>query len=612
MKIILHLLLLVGALLQQAVAQDVGRLNVTSLQPRLTQPLQWASASATIANNLPDAFVARPQEWMFEPYTASMVLPTRDGRDVWVKFSFAATPAPQSWVIRIPRITVQKVSLYSLNDLGRWEFKSAGNLLAPSAWARQTLAPSFEVITGSSDTSYFLRFEHHSPLAEGPELLSGLDFSNIAARASALIGTALGMFGLMMVACLFTYAISRNSVFLWLATFNASLLLLNLTQLGYGGWRLWPGSSYINTSMSWIAPLLAMAAGSWFFARATYARHSHKTIYGLLIGVTGANVLVGIVKLTLDDALPSVVLNVWAALVVLTVLAVLAWLSLRGTHWNARLMAGALPISTAAGLRIANSYGWLAYGDWVQAASVLLSQLGVLWLFMILVWRSRNALVAKELSNALANNDPATGLIMPRVAKIRMTQMLLRSDHLRLGCGVVMLRWVHFADLMSSQSPQLQEDMRRQFGRLVVGLIRDVDTAAVLGDGYFLLLIEGPVDRSSLASLSTQILSACIRLSGRFELPHAFELNVAIWHADMSASTTPAVIDALRTKLSQMPAGTKRPVQFVDNVDSAADPERSQEFAERRNELVAKINALEASPDFQMSRDSFARMKSNY
>ena len=606
MKTILYLLLILTVSLPQAVAQEFGRPNATSIQPKLSQPLEWASASATIATSLPAAFLARPQDWVFQPYTTSTVLPTGSGRDVWLKFSLSATPSPQNWVLSVPRITVQKVSLYSLNAMGRWEFQSAGNLLAPKNWPRATRTPSFDLMTSDADTSYFLRFEHHSPLAERAELMSGVDFVESASRASTLIGTALGMSSVMMIACLIAFAVSRNSIFFWLTTFMASVLMMNLTQLGYGGWRLWPSSSYVNTTMAWIAPLLSMAAASWFFARATYAKYSHKMIYGLLVGATGANLLLCIIKLAFEGAIPSVVLNVWAALVVLTVVASLVWLSLRGTHWNLRLLAGALPIAAAGVLRISYSYGWLAHGDSLQATSVFLNQAGLMWLLVVLVWRSRNALVAKELSSALANDDPATGLVMPRVAKIRMTQMLLRSDRLKLGCGVIMLRWVHFADLMSSQPPLRKEDMRKQLGRLLAGLVRDIDTAAVLGDGNFLLLVEGPVNRSSLASLSTQILSGSLRLSERFELPHAFELNIAIWHADMTASTTPAVIDALRTKLSQMPAGTKRPVQFVDSLDSAADPEREQEFGSRRDELLAKINALEASPSFQVSRTAAA------
>ena len=144
--------------LPQALAQEFGRPTATGLQPKLSQPVEWASASATIADNLPAAFTARPQDWIFEPYAESTVLPTTTGRDVWVKFSLAATSTPQSWVIRIPRVTVQKVSLYSLGEAGQWEFKSAGNLLAPSAWPRKTRTPSFDLMTNDSEKSYFLRF----------------------------------------------------------------------------------------------------------------------------------------------------------------------------------------------------------------------------------------------------------------------------------------------------------------------------------------------------------------------------------------------------------------------------------------------------------------------
>ena len=161
-----------------------------------------------------------------------------------------------------------------------------------------------------------------------------------------------------------------------------------------------------------------------------------------------------------------------------------------------------------------------------------------------------------------------------------------------------MMRWVNFGNIVASQSTTREEELLKHFGQVLSRVIRDIDTAAVLGDGYFLLLVEGPVNRSALASLSTQILAACIRLSETFDLPHAVNLNIAIWHAELTPSTTKEVVDALQSKLSQMSAGTKRPVQFVDSMNSEPEPEQPQEFGARRDELLAKINAIEASPSF--------------
>ena len=601
MKTFLSLLLffLTGSL-PQAQAQEFDRLYSKSIQPALSQPLQWASALASAASGLPQAFVADPQMGAFKPYTPNTVLPTSTGRDVWVKFSLAATPMPQNWVIRIPRVTVQKVSLYSLDASGQWQIKSAGVLMAPASWNRRTRTPSFDVMTSSLEKSYFLRFEHHSPLTERPELMSEVDFAEGASRVGTLIGLMFGMYGLLMITCVAAYAMARNTVFLWLASFTASLLLLNLTQIGYGGWRLWPGSTYANNVMSWIAPLLSMAAGSWFFAQASYAKDSNKTVYRLLSGVAVTSLLLCLVKLASDDPLLRVFLNNWASLVLFTVVASLLWLSWRGMRWNLWLLAGLLPIAGSATTRLAYNYGWLAHVEFAQTAGMFLTQIGLMWLLLALAWRSRDALLSKELAHALENNDPLTGLIHHRVVKVRLEQMLVRAARLKLGCGVIMLRWVNYPQLMAKQPPDKRDALLKQLGQVLGKVVRDVDTAALLDDGYFMVLVEGPVSRNALSSLSTQILTACIRASEKFGLPNAFHLHIAIWQASLTPCSSAEVIEALQTRLNQMSSGTKRPVQFADSGGNSSGPDPQDEFAHRRDELIAKIDAIEASPSLSM------------
>jgi two-component system, sensor histidine kinase LadS len=592
-----------------AQAQEFDRLYVKSIQPALSQPLQWVSAEASAAPSLPIAFMTSPDVWAFAPYAENTVLPTATARDVWAKFSLAPTSSPQAWVIRIPRVTIQKVSLYSMGDNGTWEMQAAGTLIAPASWNRNTRTPSFEVQTSAAEKTYYLRFENHNPLTERPELMSQLDFTDGASRVSALIGLIVGMFGFLIIICFAAFAMAHNSVFLSLAAFVFAVLLHHLVAMGFGGWRLWPGSSHLNQAMLWAAPLLALASGCWFFAQASYAKVSHKRIYQLLAALALGSACLSLISVVAVNQLPRAFLNAWAGGVVLTLFLCLLWLSRGRMRWNWWLIAGLLPLAGSAVARLSYNYGWLARVESAQFVSTLLTQLGLLLLFLALAWRSRDALLSAELSKALANNDPVTGLVHSRVAKMRMSQMLLRADRLKMGCGVIMLRWINFSKLLASKSPEQQDALLKQFGQVLTRVIRDIDTAAVLGDGHFLVLVEGPVSRSALASLSTQILTACIRAAEKFDQPNVFQLHIAIWQAELSPSTMEEVIDGLQTKLGQMSAGTKRPVQFVDSTNSAPEPEEP-EFSHRRDELLAKIDAIEALPNFQTSEIETARTKS--
>ena len=604
------LLFLLAAGLPQAQAQEFDRLYAKSIQPALSQPLQWVSANASAAPSLPEAFIANPDVWAFKSYAPRTSLPTGNGRDAWAKFSFAPAQSPQSWIIRIPRVLIQRVSLYSLDANGSWHMETAGSRLAPASWNRTTRTPTFEVLTSSLEKTYYLRFEHHSPMTERPELLSHLDFADGASRIGTLFGLMLGLFGFLILACFAAYAVARNAVFLSLAGFVFAVLLQHLVVMGFAGWRLWPASAHLNQAMLWAAPLFSAAAACWFFAQASYAKDNHKRIYQLLVGLATISGCLGLISLVAPNQLPREFLNAWLGGVLLNVGLSLLWLSWRGMRWNWWLVAGLLPLAGSAAARLLYNYGWLPHIEFAQAIGSLLTQLGLMVFFLALAWRGRDALLSAEVAKAVANNDPVTGLVHSRVAKIRMDQMLLRADRLKLGCGVIMLRWVSFSKLMASQSPEQQEVLLKQFGQVLVRVVRDIDTAAVLGDGYFLVLVEGPVNRSALASLSTQILTACIRLSEKFDISNAFQMHIAIWQAELSPATPSEVIDALQSKLGQMSAGTKRSVQFVDSMNSASEPERNQEFGERRDELLAKINAIEASPSFQAPLMEVARRKS--
>ena len=580
-------------------AQEFDRLDRSSIQPALSQPLQWVSASATVSPGLPDAFSANPQAWAFAPYAPATVLPTATGQDVWLRFTLAASPTPQSWIIRIPRLTVKKVSLYAFNANGFLPVQTAGASIAHTAWSRNTRTPSFEVVTSNVEKTYFLRFEHHAPVTERPELMSQSDFADGIGRVGILLGLMLGVFGLLVIACLAGYAMARNTVFISLAIFVAATLLHYLVLMGFGALRLWPNSAQLAQVMQWTAPLLAMAAGCWFFAQASYAKDSNAFVYRVLCGLALVSFALAVLQLTGMELMPRNFLNGWAAFVLVVVVACLLWLGLRDKRWNFWLMAGLLPIAGAGASRLAYNLGWLAHVEFEQVASVLLTHAGLTSLFVVLVWRGRTALLSSQLTTALNISDAATGLVTERVALTRLPQMLNRATQLKLGCGAIMLHWHNFAQLTKTENLDKQGAMLKHFGQVLNRVARDIDTAARIDDDRFLILVEGPVNKQTLSLLSTQILTACLRASDKFDLPNAFGLHLAIWQATVVPLVADEVMQLLKARLDQMALGTRRPVQFVDAMASEMAPDSDNNAAQRRSNLMAKIDAVEALTSVQ-------------
>lgn len=589
---LLIFLLTLGVTHAQEFANPFGK----GVQPILSQPLEWVSAPSADAPSLPSAFSANPETWIFAPYFTKKALPTTAGRDVWLKFSLAATAAPQSWIIRIPRLTVRKIHLYDLDVSALRPVQSAGIAIPHSAWSRSTRTPSFDVVTSNVEKTFFLRFEHHSPIPERPELMTQSDFTDGSERVGILIGLLLGMFGMLMIACVATFSVARNTVFLSLSAFVATTLVHYLVLTGYGGWRIWPDNAYVTQAMQWSAPLLNMSACCWFFAQASRASDISKSAYRLLCLVAVACLGLAVVRLINMDLIERSFFSYWAMFVLFIVIAVMLWLSARGMRGSLWLLAGLSPMAAAGASRLAYNAGGLPSIEFTLVASVFLTQIGLVWLFVALIWRNRASLLSSELAAALNDSDAATGLITERVILTRLPQMLMRATRLELGCGVIMLRWLNYPQLMSTLSPEAQKAMLKYVGLVLNRVARDIDTAARLEGGHFMLLVEGPTSRSTLSSLSTQILTACIRASDKFGQPSPFNFHIAIWQATLVPTSADEVMEALKTRLNQMSFDSKRPVQFVDSAASDIAGEANHDLAQRRDDVIAKIDAIEASP----------------
>lgn len=585
------LLLLLWLVLQPGHAQDFGRLYEDSVTITLSEPLQWVAVPKGSVIS-PEALNASgPRD--FQPYTPTTVLPTSRDQDVWATFSLPPTESLQTWFIRLPGQALIKASLFSRAPRGEWLAQSAGEALAPADWSLRTRVPSFELQTRTDRAqTYYMRFENNRPLTGRPMLLSPVEYVDGASRVGVVIGLMWGMFSVLAALSLAAFAMARNRVFLWFCVVVVTLMFAQLVLIGYGGWRMWPQSAYLNQVMGWISSTLAMAAGAWFCAHAGYARSGHPYIYRLLAAIAaGSLVMAGL--MAIPDLVPRDLRNLWLGIATVTILGSLLWMALRGQAWNLLLLLGTAPIGLAALARVSYNAGWVMNIESAQAAGVLSAMVGLLWIFFVLAWRSRAALFSNHRIAALANYDPASGLMLPRVVENRLAQMLLRARRRRSECGIVLLRW-----LDQAPSPDELNDHKRSIALSRVGEIlrraaRDMDTVVRYEENLFLMLIEGPVNREAVSEVSTKILADCIRLSDKLDEPNAFNLHIAIWHGTPERHSGAQIIDSLKTRLRRMSPGPRRYVQFVDPAGEPASLPPEETI--RRVELVAKINAIEVS-----------------
>ncbi len=584
--------LLLCLVLQTAHARYFDRLWDGSATVELAAPLHWVAVPKGSITS-PEAFIAAGP-WDLQAYTGSSALPTSDLHDVWVTFSLPATDTLQTWFIRLPGQSIIKASLFSRGPQGDWRVQSAGDALAPADWSLRTRVPSFELQTRSDRAlTYYLRFENNRPVTGRPMLLSPVEYVDGASRVGVVIGLMWGMFSVLAALSLAAFAMARNRVFLWFGAVVVALMFTQLVLIGYGGWRIWPGSAHLNQVMAWVSSALSLAAGAWFCAHASYARSGHPVVYRLLVAITAGSLLMAGLMAIDRNFISHDLRNLWLALATVSILGSLVWMSLRGQAWNLLLLLGTAPIGLAALARLSYNAGWVMNIEAAQAAGVLSAMVGLLWIFFVLAWRSRAALFSTHRGAALATYDPASGLMLPRVIDSRLGQMLLRAQRRRAECGIVMLSWLNQLPSPDELSDQKRSTSLSRIGEILRRAARDMDTVVRYEENLFLMLIEGPVNREAVSEISTKVLADCIRLSDKLDDPNAFNLHIAIWHGTPGAQTGQQIIDSLQTRLRRMSSGPKRYVQFID---SAGEPASiPSEDSIRREDLVAKINAIETS-----------------
>lgn len=585
-------LVLLGLVLRAGHTQDFGRLYGDSVTITLAEPLQWVAVPKGMVAS-PDAFTAAGP-WGLQPYTDRTVLPTSGKQDVWASFSLPATETLQTWFIRLPGQALVRASLFSRGPQGDWLVQAAGEAIAPADWPLRTRVPSFELQTRSDRVqTYYLRFENNRALTGRPMLLSPIEYVDGASRVGVVIGLMWGMFSVLAMLSLAALALSRNRVFLWFGAVVVTLMFTQLVLIGYGGWRIWPGSAHLNQVMGWVSSALSMAAGAWFCAQASYAKSSHPRIYRLLATVAvGSLLMAGLVAID-RDFIARDLRNLWLALATLAIVGSLVWMSLRGQAWNLLLLLGSAPLALAALARLSYNAGWARNIEAAQVAGVLSAMLGLLWIFLVLAWRSRAALFSNHRGTALATYDPASGLMLPRVIEPRLEQMLLRAGRKRSECGLLMLSWLDQAPSPDELSDHKRSTALSRIGEILRRAARDMDTVVRCDENLFLMLVEGPVNREAVSEVATKILADCIRLSQKLDDPKAFNLHIAIWHDTPRKQTHQQVLGSLKTCLRRMASGPKRYVQFVDSAGGPASilPEDSTS----REDLMAKINAIESS-----------------
>ncbi len=593
-KFLLCVCLLMSPLL--AWGQELGKLYDDSRTLKLAEELQWQA--------LPKSQVLNPAEFdnpslaqNFSPLAAQQALPTGPNNAVWLRFALPATKDSPLWYLRIPRLQVERVTLYYQDDQNHWLMQEAGDELPMTRWPLMTRNPTFELHTrANSARRYYVKLEHRKAITELVQLIAPGDYIDGAMRVGTLAGLMIGLFGLLTVLSLVTARLYRNRHYAWLALVVLLLLLTQLTLLGYANLRLWPTSVYLMKVMPVLVPLWALAAATWFTCQISYAKSAMPLVYKTSLGLVAALLALSAAFAVSQIAPFRSLVAPLAGFVLLWNLSAMVWMAWRSQPWLWFVVAGFTPLTLAMMARLAYTVGWLAHVELTQLLSTITGCLGMTVVYVGMLLRSRESYAALEREQALAHTDISTGLTLQRVAMIRLPQMLARSKRFGIPCGVVMVHWLGYEAQLAPMMALQRGAVMAHFGGRLRRLARDIDTVARYDNAHFMFLIESPVTREALNDLGTKILSTCMRPSPQLG-GDVYDVHVAIALTLGGTMSANEVVESLLTRMNQMDANTPRRMQFIDSPLSTRPPGEDPDSTGplSSTDIVAKINAIEAS-----------------
>ncbi|TAG27366.1 MAG: diguanylate cyclase [Burkholderiales bacterium] len=544
----------------------------------------------------PNQLLQSPHAEKFRAWNPDLLLPTSAEQDVWLRLQLPIQNRPQSWLLRIPRLTLHKATLFQSTPAAPsvWQQQSAGIGVPSSSWPMRSRDPIFEISTRSDLTQvFFIQLQNGNPITENIQLIHSADFGNGANYAGTLNGLTIGVFMMLTLISLISWRINRNSHFAWLALLSFAVLLAQLTVSGYMTMRIWTNSVYLAKIAGWVMPLIALAALSRFAMSVSYARDLSKPIYTSLWAVIAVCCAFSLCILAEFD-LPRALLNATFASCMLVIIGALCWIAWRSQAWLWLIVASLLPIIASAMARLAYNIGWVSHMEVALFAGVLSAAAGLTSAYTVLIGQQRQRSATAQREDALETIDGATGLYAERIARARLPLMILRSQRFNKACGVIMVRWTGFQSTMSSASAVDRGRIFAHLGNRINRLARDVDTAARFGDDRFILLVEAPITRSQLSDVASRILASCMRPSNAMPDQKGFDLHMALWLSSELPADAAQVLELLKTRMNQMLDGTQRRVQFI-SVPLSTAPPTDQSDPEHGSKLVEKINALEAT-----------------
>ncbi len=517
----------------------------------------WIDASGTAKA---DAIAANPSlPW--EPTRVGAVYPLATGKALWVRFTVPPAPDAERWYLEIPYPSVNRVTLYSPDSVGKWIAQTAGDTLPVADWPVPHRHPLLPIqVSAETPRSYLLKIENSHSYSAPLMFVSESYLSRSEQRTSLILGIYFGLAGLAVAVALLSAISLRDKAYAFYAISVALMALSQAAMTGIGGLHLWSHSPGWNDLSSMVLPVLTVGATIWFFAEAvSIAERSRRLHFGMvalsLLAIVAAAAIVFVeASHRFRIMVPYIVIATSVALLTIV------WAASRGDRYAIWLLLGMAPVivgSLGPILRVAGvipASFWTAHGMQIGIAI----ELPVL--LVVLMLRSQQRREHNRRIQGLDRIDPATGLINGQVFKERLVRMMLRSQRLKYQSAVMLIDIVNIEQVRRDFGPRDAAELPLQVAGRLLSAAREIDGVARLSDLRFGMLIEGPLNAEDAASAGPRIVARCLMPFKNKPVEWVAQVRVAQTMVPPDRGDADTVVSRLEALLAAVPANSKRAV----------------------------------------------------
>jgi len=429
----------------------------------------------------------------------------------------------------------------------------AGAAIPVVRWSLAHLYPAFAWTAQPGQTRVYLSLEGRRPVELSLRLWDRAAFERDARTLHVMWGVGMGGLALLLLLSLLLALQSMESLPLYFAGACFALAVTALAKGGLGAEYLWPQQGGWSERVADACQLLAESLGLLFvcsLARDALPPRWRTAVLGL--GLVGLLLAVA----AWSGSTPGLVASVYGAG---------AWLvgcgvALRGVQ-RERALGGLL------------FGGWLFLGPW-QLASLLDSAgwglswaaalyrrapIGLAWMLgllaLALAWRCRVRRDQWIQRQALKRVDQLTGLSSEHVLLERLDHLILRQHRQhRLGAVMRIRIGNQQAIFRESGLPALDAATLQASQCISQVVRRSGDTLARLGNGDFVLLMEGDFKPQGVLDLAQMIIARGLSQPGRLPGGATLRLQVACTAGFFPGCDAQALLQRLAGLLDPMSA----------------------------------------------------------